>query len=47
MLLYFVSFDLLWVLLWLLLWVLFWLLFLLLVKVSFVPGQAGLVKQLV
>jgi hypothetical protein len=45
MLLYLVSFDLLWVLLWFLLWVLFWLMFL--VQVSFVLGQARFVRQLV
>ena len=45
MLLYLVSFDLLWVLLWFLLWVLFWLMFL--VQVSFVLGQAQFVRQLV
>ena len=45
MLLYLVSFDLLWVLLWFLLLVLFWLMFL--VQVSFVLGQARFVRQLV
>ena len=45
MLLYLVSFYLLWVLLWFLLWVLLWLLFL--VQVSFVLAQAGFLIQFV